>query len=155
MADLRVLFANEPRAYREAIAAAVACLRPGVEVLSVDPVDLDAAVVPNRPQVVVCSHLSDRVRRHAIAWALLYPEGARLAVRGLHGRELVGADLSLADLLDLVDRAERQASGRARLTHFDEPEFTLFRDDPVAGRRHHGTGGNDRSSVTSSMEEPR
>jgi hypothetical protein len=42
MDQLRVLLANELRSYREVIALALRELRPGVEVIDVEPKELDA-----------------------------------------------------------------------------------------------------------------
>ena len=98
-----IVLANEPRAYREALAASVAVLRPGMEVLALDPADLDAALRAHRPRLVVCSRLTSAVEREAPAWVLLYPDGARLVVTHLHGREVAAADLDLVGLLALLD----------------------------------------------------
>ena len=44
MCGLRILLANEPRSYREAIAGAFRVLKPTAEVFVVDPTMLDAEV---------------------------------------------------------------------------------------------------------------
>ena len=49
----RVLMANEPRAYREGIAAVIGQLRPEVEVKTVEPSALDASISRFSPDMVV------------------------------------------------------------------------------------------------------
>lgn len=68
-----VLVANEPHAYRAALARALRELRPDVLVHPVDPAELDLMVVALRPAFVVCSRLSPAVQVHAGAWFLLPP----------------------------------------------------------------------------------
>lgn len=59
---MRTFLANEPRAYREVIAAALRELRPRIEVFITEPEDLDAAVLQRTPHLVVCSQLTEIVR---------------------------------------------------------------------------------------------
>ncbi len=99
-----VLLGNEPRVYREALATAFRASRPEAEVFAVDPGELDAAVALGRPALVVCSALTEAVQSHASAWALLYPDGARLAVSSVGGEQETAADLDLDGLLALADR---------------------------------------------------
>ena len=102
----RVVVGNEPRYYREALVAAFRCLRPHLDVLLVEPADLDD-VSTCRGDVVVCSHLSQAIRSHALAWIVLYPEAENRAVIGLAGRERSVASADIDDLLDVIDEAER------------------------------------------------
>ena len=50
-----VLVAVEPYTYRDAIAASLALLRPGANVVVVDPADLAAALVSHHPALVILS----------------------------------------------------------------------------------------------------
>ncbi len=107
MDNVRVLVANEPRAYRETLAAAFQRLRPHLAVIMVEPADLDAAVRALAPRVVVCSQLTPLVEQTVPTWVLLYPAGQRAAVlRSAHERTTV-EDIGLAGLLDLIDQAQR------------------------------------------------
>ena len=107
---MRVLVANEPRAYREAIAGAVQVLRPHLAVITVAPEDLDEAVVRHDPGVVLCSRLSRVVETWPRAWVVLYPEGKTRATVSIAGhRRTVTADLPFAGLLSIIDAAERLA----------------------------------------------
>lgn len=101
---MRVLLANEPRAYREALAAAFRASRPDAEVVVVDPGGLDDAVALRRPVLVVCSDLTEAVEAHAPVWALLYPDGARLAVSSVAGERQIAGDIELDGLLVLADQ---------------------------------------------------
>ena len=110
MGDDLILLGNEPRAYREAMAAALGALRPALAVRAVEAARLDAEVARRRPRLVVCSRLTDAVRTRAGAWVLLYPDGARLVASRVAGEEALGADLGLAELVAIADRAVRSAA---------------------------------------------
>ncbi len=62
MTPIRVLVANEPSYYREVIAAGLSHLRPRLEVVTIDPAELDGAVIREAPQIVICSRLTVRER---------------------------------------------------------------------------------------------
>src|ERR671928_642909 len=100
----RVLFANAPRSYRQAMAAAIGTLRPDVEVLTRDPEALDLEVERLRPDVVVCSRVTSLVERRASVWVDLYPDGDRMATVSIAGRRTSTAGLQLEDLLSIVDQ---------------------------------------------------
>jgi hypothetical protein len=68
--------------YREVISAALRELRPGIEVFTADPENLEGEFLRLMPQLVVCSRLTKRVEREAPVWIELYPEGASHAVVG-------------------------------------------------------------------------
>jgi hypothetical protein len=108
MADgnIRVLVANEPRAYREVIAAAFHELRPQIEVIAVEPGDLDAEVVRRHPHLVVCSLLTDMARTVALAWVVLYPGGEAWTVVGMAGQQTTRADIEFDDLVAILDQTE-------------------------------------------------
>ena len=105
MAAPLVLIANEPRAYREVLAAALPELRPGLRVERADPADLDAAVARLRPALVVCSRLTEAVRSSAPSWIVLYPGGENRADARVGGAERTVAHPALDDVLALVDAA--------------------------------------------------
>jgi hypothetical protein len=104
-APFRLLLANAPRAYRDALATAVRALRPDLDVHLGEPEHLDADVLACRPDLVICSELSPAVETDVRAWAVVYPGGARLSVVGLDGEQATAADLDLDVLLALIDRA--------------------------------------------------
>lgn len=104
MNDTTIVLGNEPRAYREALAAALACLRSELTVTAVEPDALDAAVARLRPDLVVCSDLSTRIETDVFAWVLLYPNGARMVITSVGGERETTGDLDLVGLLAVVDR---------------------------------------------------
>jgi hypothetical protein len=102
---VHIVVANEPRAYREVIAAALRALRPELSVATTEPCGLDAAIVSLRPHFVLCSRLTEVVETRAPGWVVLYPDGAARVVIGLTGRRSMAADIELSDLLAIVDQA--------------------------------------------------
>jgi hypothetical protein len=100
-----VLVALEPSTYRDAIAAALALLRPGADVVAVDPSDLAAALVAHHPALVFLSEPNSAVEAAVPAWVLLYPSGANRAVATLGSAREEIDQPRLPDLLALLDRA--------------------------------------------------
>lgn len=105
----RVLMANEPRAYREGIAAVIGQLRPGVEVRTVEPSALDTSIERFSPDMVICSKATDALKGGVRVWVELYPENDALSVANIGGRRMEYAEIQLPDLLSIVDRAEELA----------------------------------------------
>lgn len=105
MDRLCILIGNEPRIYREVLAAALLELRPTAGVELIDPARLDAEVTARHPALVICSRLTPAIRSHALAWVLLYPNGER---RGSFGagdleRDFPGVDFdALVEAIDLT-----------------------------------------------------
>ncbi len=104
-AELRVLLANEPRSYRESIAAVFRQLRPGLHIKVVEPEDLEDCVVRFDPDVVVCSRVTDTVRERVPVWVELYPEHAAQSLASEGGRRTEFDEIQLLDLLGILDRA--------------------------------------------------
>jgi len=104
MTNATVLFSNEPRAYRETLALALATTHPHLDALALEPADLEREVAERHPVLVVSSEPGAIAGVDAPSWVLLYPDGARMVVIGIDGEESVRSDLDLADLLALVDR---------------------------------------------------
>jgi hypothetical protein len=101
----RIVVANEPRSYREAMAVACRALRPEVEVILADPADLDAEVTRLDPQLVLCSRLTEGLRTGSRAWVVLYPGGETLAVIQIAGHCVTTGDLGFAALAAAIDQA--------------------------------------------------
>ena len=102
---LRVLLANEPRSYRESIAAVFRQLRPGLNVKVVEPEALESTVVRFDPDVAICSRVTGTVRERVPVWVELYPEQAAHSVASEGGRRTEFAEIQLLDLLGILDRA--------------------------------------------------
>ena len=101
--------ANEPRAYREGIAAVIGQLRPEVEVWTVEPAALNGSISRFSPDMVVCSKATDALKGRVRVWVELYPEHAAHSVASIGGRTTEYAEIQLPDLLSIVDRAEELA----------------------------------------------
>ena len=109
--DMRILVANEPRSYREVIASTLQVLRPHLEVILVEPEDLDRDVVRLAPNLVLCSRLTETVETHALAWVVLYPNRETRAVISIAGQcHTVSTDLPFPGLLSVIDEVERRLS---------------------------------------------
>jgi hypothetical protein len=104
-AELRVLLANEPRSYRESIAAVFRQLRPGLEVKVVEPEALESNVARFDPDVAICSRVTGAVRERVPVWVELYPEHAAHSVASEAGRRTEFAEIQLLDLIGILDRA--------------------------------------------------
>lgn len=101
--------ANEPRAYREGIAAVIGQLRPEVEVWTVEPAALEGSILRFSPDMVVCSKATDALKGKVRVWVELYPDHAAHSVASIGGTTTEYAEIQLPDLLSIVDRAEELA----------------------------------------------
>lgn len=109
---VRVILANDPALARETLGRAIAVLRPGSEVLSVAPEQLEAALAEYSPHLVVCSRASELLERCATRWVILHPDGAADSVLGVHGVWRVIDDLPLGAVVELLDQAASDAGER-------------------------------------------
>jgi hypothetical protein len=105
----RVLMANEPRAYREGIAAVISQLRPAVEVETVEPDALDDSIKRYAPDMVICSKATETLKGRVRVWVELYPENGAISVASIGGRRMEYTEIQLPDLLSIVDKAEELA----------------------------------------------
>ncbi|MDQ3604101.1 MAG: hypothetical protein M3385_09630 [Actinomycetota bacterium] len=103
------MMANEPRAYREGIAAVISQLRPGVEIETVEPAALDTSIERFSPDMVICSKATDALKGGVRVWVELYPENAAFSVASIGGRRMEYTEIQLPDLLNIVDKAEELA----------------------------------------------
>ena len=101
--------ANEPRAYREGIAAVIGQLRPTVEVETVEPNALDESIKRLSPDMVICSKATEVLKGRVKVWVELYPENGALSIANIGGRRMEYTEIQLPDLLSIVDKAEELA----------------------------------------------
>ena len=101
---MRVVVANEPRAYREVTAEVLGQLRPDVEFELTDPAGLVDAVFRLAPDMVVCDHAIPEVRDLVGVWLELYPGGGSSSVASVRGEQSIIDDVQLTDIIALVDR---------------------------------------------------
>ena len=101
---MRALIANEPAIYREAISAALRQLRPGIEVFTAEPDDLEGEFLRLLPELVVSSQPTKRVESYASVWVELYPDGASHAVvRSIDGSREILSSMDFDELLSILD----------------------------------------------------
>jgi hypothetical protein len=84
----RVLMANEPRAYREGIAAVIGQLRPAVEIEIVEPNALDDSIKRCVPDMVICSKATETLKDRVRVWVELYPENGAISLANIGGRRM-------------------------------------------------------------------
>jgi hypothetical protein len=100
---VRALIADGPSMYREVISATLRELRPGIEVFTADPEDLEVEFLRLMPQLVVCSRLTKRVELEAPVWIELYPDGASHAVVGNPDESRTVPRIDFDTLLAILD----------------------------------------------------
>ncbi len=101
----RILLANEPRSYRQAIACVLRELRPCLEVAETEPGALDRELRRSVPQLVICSHATPAVQGTAPAWVELYTDHGPLSSVAIGKERSTVPEIDLADILLIVDRA--------------------------------------------------
>jgi hypothetical protein len=109
----RVIITHRLISYRDVIAHTLRILRPEVEVIEIEPEDLDSEVRRLTPQVVICSRATPAVRRIASSWVELYREhDTSLSYVSVAGEisTVMGA-MKFEDLLSIIDRTLRMHSG--------------------------------------------
>jgi hypothetical protein len=102
----RILVANEPRTYREAITDVLRELRPHVEVTAVEPDHLDREIGRFRPQLVVCSRPCVAQRNTPLTWVVLYPNGENHAEVIIAGERATVVGITFGDFISIVDSTE-------------------------------------------------
>jgi hypothetical protein len=107
MTGARILVANDPLSYRQAISGAIQVLRPDLEVVVAEPEDLDGYMIPGLlPDLVICSSLTAAIEEMTPSWIELYPDGEQLAVASIAGELCRFADIGLSDLLGIIEKVE-------------------------------------------------
>jgi hypothetical protein len=101
---LRIIIANEPRAYRDALAGVLELKRPLDTVASVDPDEIEQVLRRWRGALVVCSEVSPVVDELAGAWVRLGEDG-EVAVSSAAEVEAMAHRVGLDAVLDAVDAA--------------------------------------------------
>ena len=102
-----VMVAHSHLAYREVIAIAFKEFRPHLEVVVVEPENLDKEFASALPHLVVCSRVTDLVERHTLAWIELYPDNnATESVVSLAGEKTIHPNMDFETLLSVLDETE-------------------------------------------------
>jgi hypothetical protein len=105
-----VLLAIEPRSYAQAIGGVMAEMRPGIDVLVVDPEDLVSEMERRAPALVFCGEDMPDGCDEAVRWARFSPYEEPEVVR-VDGRPERFPGLNLEDLLGIVDRLAGHVRG--------------------------------------------
>jgi hypothetical protein len=120
---VRILVANEPRSYRETIAAALKTMCPDLAVEVACSCTLDREVGAFRPDVVVCSRASEAVREGVFAWVELYPDYSSSATVSVGGELSTVEGAGFGDLLRVVEAAMKASpDGTARPAPAPDPD---------------------------------
>ena len=106
MGNMRILIANDPRAYREVIGAAFQALRPHLDVTIADPADLDSEIARLDPHLVLCSQVTEAMQNVPLSCVMLYPDGEVRAEIYIGGQRIAVADMEFDRLLSIADEAE-------------------------------------------------
>jgi len=101
---LRIIIANEPRSYRDALAGVLEQMRPLDTVANVEPGEIEQALRRWRGALVVCSEVSPVVDELAGAWVRLGEDG-EVAVSSAAGVQAMARRVGLDAVLEAVDAA--------------------------------------------------
>lgn len=113
---MRVLVANEPLAYREALSKTLQELRPRVEVRQAPPEELRVQLTSFRPRMVICSQLPEALPSGPSGWLELYPGGSGSSTFILDEERVNVPNVQLVDLLSMLDKISN---------HYNETEKPL------------------------------
>ena len=111
MSTMRVLMANEPRSYREAIALALEMSRPNAEVVTAEPEALETEVKRVVPRLVICSSVTALVEAEVPVWVELYPEHGPVSNICFGGRRSTVTGIEMEDLIRIFDRTQNLSLG--------------------------------------------
>lgn len=101
---LRIIVANEPRSYREALTGVLEQTRPRDAVMSVDPGQIEQALQRWPGALVLCNRVSAAVDQLAGAWVRLAEDG-EVVVSSPAEVEAMARRSGLGAVLDAVDAA--------------------------------------------------
>lgn len=111
MKGQRVLVAIDLRSYREALAETFREFIPRTQVFEAEPVDLDLELERLRPDVVICSEVTDLVEAGVPNWVELYPGGGVESVASIGGKRTIFESIQLADLFSIFDQLDMLPQG--------------------------------------------
>ena len=110
-----VVFDDEYRSYREAIAVALQALRPEARVTVTEPSRFGREATRTAPDLVIGDGLDARELASTAAWIQLSNDLERPATLCLDGRLTETSNPTIEDLLSLFDKVEElNRSGPAR-----------------------------------------
>ena len=101
-----VIFAIEPRSYRQVMGAALRSMRPHIEVVVLEPDTLEAGISRLEPHLVFANTPHASSPSVWPAWVEFRPYEEPPARASLAGRRWELSEVDLDDLLSIVDRTE-------------------------------------------------
>jgi hypothetical protein len=113
-AVVRVLVAIEPRMYREVLAFHISQKRSRSEVILVSPENLQDEAEHTRPHLIIANEVSPELKQMGSYWVEVHEEDGLVATIRANGYFTTIHDVSLENLLAVVDKAEEE------LAHDDE-----------------------------------
>jgi hypothetical protein len=99
---MRILVANDPVTYRDAIASALRVVHDDLDIIDVPASELDSFIAYLDPDLVICSHLSEVVETRTRTWILLYPNLERRVEVNVDGTWTRHEDMEMDAILDLI-----------------------------------------------------
>lgn len=112
MNTTRILISSELESYREVLAEAFRTFYPDLDVFEAEPYDLDRKVERIRPDLVVCSRVTNVIKKNVLVWVELYSDGSPRSVISVSGRRKEIESLELSELLSFADQAKALAQKR-------------------------------------------
>ncbi len=104
-----VVFAIEPRSYRQVMGEALRSMRPHIEVVVLEPGTLEAGVSRLRPHLVFADRPAASSSSGGPAWVEFRPYEEPPARVRLGGKRWELGEVELSDLLSIVDEVEELA----------------------------------------------
>jgi hypothetical protein len=101
---LHIIVANEPRAYREALAGVLAARSPGDQVTVAEPSQIDVVLRRRRGALVICTEVPPGVSELAGAWVRLGADGGGVVSNIADAQAMARRD-GLDAVLDAIDAA--------------------------------------------------
>ena len=101
-----VIFAIEPRSYRQVMGEALRSMRPHLEFVVLEPGTLEAAVARLEPDLVFADRPDVSAPTGGPAWVEFRPYEEPPARVRLAGKTRELGEVELSDLLSIVDEAE-------------------------------------------------
>lgn len=105
-----ILVSHSLLSYREAIASWLRLQRPSIRVVECEPSILDLARARYKPGLVICDAPTPEMRRkgRSLAWIQLHPADGGDSRVHVSREERSAPDLSLPDILEIVDVLQRR-----------------------------------------------
>lgn len=111
MSQVDVLIGHRMELYGEVLSAMLHARRPELVVRAVTPADLDETVRTLRPQVVICSAVTETIDDCSPAWISLYPDETDEAIISVAGVHRTIPHATVNQLLDVVGDVLASGSG--------------------------------------------